>query len=222
MATIALVSGDKRLRIGNDEILWQFGFGTNWQQIRVGMLYLVNMSATIASPLFQVGVNAGTAFGFRSNSCIEYMGAKFTNGSLSGFTYTATAPTYFTGAAYSMHYKVGSTDTITSSNAANYAGSANPAIRTYIYFDFIKRTANGQMSVSIAGAAAPPTSTDITSDLFYRYMEYDYLPWSPLSFGTNLVAVAYNGPYSFDSLSLIWGDNTNTLEISELMVNRYA
>jgi hypothetical protein len=213
------IIGDKALQLGNEEFIRQLSFGTDWQRLRIGLRWGVNMSATLATPEFIIGLCAGTTYGYRSASTVEFIGSTLAHGSVA-WTYVAGPPAYFTCGWYRNYLKVGATTTTVQSNSAGHYGPILPT-RGFLCLDVVKRTAANQLSVSVSQPYNVPTvQTDASQDTFFRLMEVDILPWIG-SYNGSPIAFAYNGTYQFDSVNIAWNDNTNTVEISDLCVTRF-
>lgn len=220
MANVQTIAGQQSLSLGNEEYLRKFAFGTAWTYLRVAIHYGVTMSGSLAAPQLVIGVNSGTQFGFRSNNCVEFIGLQLTNAGSAGFTFTAGTPNYFSSGMFRFHYKVGAVDTLIQANATGTFGPITPTRGLFIV-DMLKQATSFNMAYFYAGVGAT-AQFDVTTDYFIRLMERDAQPPTyPGNGGFGTLISPYTGPFSFDSFSVSWNDNVNTLDIASIMVARY-
>ena len=213
------ILGDKALQLGNEEFLRQFSFGTDWRSIRIGLRWGVNMSGTLATPAFVIGVNSGTTYGYRDANTVEFAGATLAHGSTT-WTYAAGPPAYFSYGWYRTYTRIAGVTTSYISSSLGVYGPILPT-RGIIYLDVVKKTATGQLTAGLVQPSNPATAqTDWTQDWLYRFMDVDITPWSG-AWGGGGVAMTYNGNYTFDSVSISWNDAVNTIEISDILVTRF-
>ena len=213
------IVGDQQLQLANEELLWKFQFGTDWNFIRICLRYSFQMTSGAQSPGLLVGVNNGTTAGyFTAGGCPEYLGVTSAN----GYTFNSGTPNYFNYAPLTLHYKVGTTDLTSSATNSTCYGPTAPG-RTLAFVDFKKRTAANQLTAFMCGYLTINKQLDITS------MRAANTVMEALQGETttdpNLFALsinyAYAGPYSFDSLSISNSGSAATLLISDVMVVRY-
>lgn len=220
MANIQTIAGQQSLSLGNEEYLRKFAFGTNWTYLRLCLHMGVTMSANLATPQLVLGVNSGTQFGFRSSNCVEFVGLQLTNAGGGGFGFVAAAPNYFSGSLYRVHYKVGASDTLFQGNATGTFGPVTP-IRGLFLLDILKQGTTINLAYFYTNASAV-AQQDLSTDYVIRLMERDIQPPSyPGTGGFGTLVTPYTGPYSFDSFSVSWNDNVNTVDIATIMVARY-
>lgn len=216
---VETIVGDKALRLGNEEFLRKLSFGTDWRYIRIGIRWGANMSGTLGGRDFVIGVNNGTTYGYRDANTIEFVGATLAHGSTT-WTYNAGPPAYFTYGWYRTYTRLNG---VTQSYISSSIGVWGPVLptRNLLFLDVVKRTGTGLMSAGLLQPYSAATAqTDWTQDWLYRFMDTDVMPWSA-SWNGGGVNMTYNGNYGFDSISISHNDNTNTVEISDVMVTRF-
>lgn len=230
MATIVEnIVGDKALQITTEEFARKLSFGNNWNTIRIGVLWRINDSTTIASRTrFHMGLNNGDTNTFASSTCSGYIGV------VPGFLTSAITYTYdganlaYTTSAYWYGYtsKVGAT--VSDALYAGFTGSQ--------YF--------------AASTSSGPRMTGITVFrfsgnqvvLYYHYCtlanfnfkapdQYDLLSFmedeNMTGWASNMLSTATNPAITLtashanlDTLSIYW-NKPNPLEISALAVSRF-
>jgi hypothetical protein len=225
MASIVeTIVGSKSLRLGNEEFLRQLSFGTDWQSIRIGLRWGAVMSSTIASSQFVVGVNAGTAEGYRSTNTVEFIGAQMSHATVA-WTYNAGGGNPYFSTAYARRIKrIAGVSTISD---FNYGAAYGPILpnRSLFFVDIMKNfSANNVGTLTSYPGSAVQAQTDLSLDLFYRFLEVDQLPYSGswAIDGATVQSIPYNGLYPFDSVSVSWNDNAQPIEIFDLVVVRFA
>jgi hypothetical protein len=75
----------------------------------------------------------------------------------------------------------------------------------------------------MTGSSIAQGQTDFTFDQLVRLMETDSLSYYSTQFGyTATVNIPYGGNYTFDSVAVSWNSYATPINISDLMVVRYA
>ena len=217
---IQQVAGDQQLMLANEELLWRFGFGTSWNYLRVCVRCSFQMTSTVSSLGFMVGVNNGTAAGYFSpGGCTEYMGIAANAG---GWTFHAGSPNYFSWAPATSYYKVGTTVANSANASFLVYGPTSPG-RTLFFYDFEKRTAANQMTVVVTAAIGAYQTTDFTSmtEAYLLMDNYQNPAAYDAGFQAMTLNLTYPYGYTFDSLSIGNSSTNSTVVISDVLVARY-
>lgn len=231
MATIVEnILGDKALQMTQEEFARKLSFGNKWNALRIGVLWRVNDSVSIASRTrFHMGLCNGDTNTFASSTCSGYIGV------VPGFL-TSTIPYNYDGVnlAYNTTaYWYGYTTKVGASVSDGlYAGFTGTQY-------FAASTSSGPRITGMTIYRNSATSYTlyyhyctlanfnfITPTLFelQSFMEDESLSgWAAnfISTATNpAVAGLSTSLSSLDTVSIYW-NKTNLLEISALAVSRF-
>ncbi len=202
--------GDNALRLNNEEFVRKMAWGTDWKRIGIRVNHSGLFVGNFSNEFYYIGVCQGTTNTFKSGSCDEWVG--FWVGSAGGtWNYTAGPPSGVTqgGSNGKWGYKIGSVLTQSGATSVNnYIGGTN---RGYWVVD-IEKTATGY-NVGRSTPSVPP-AVDTFGRQFEMYAQQnDSNSYSAVNFSTNGL---------LDSVSVYWTYAAVGLEISEIIVVRYA
>lgn len=202
--------GDNALRLNNEEYVRRMAWGTDWKRIRIAVNHSGQWVGNFSNEYYYIGICQGTTNTFKSGSCDEWVG--FWVGSSGGtWFYTAGPPSGVTqgGANGKWGYKIaGVLTTVNNTSVNNYIGGTN---RNYWVAE-IEKTATGY----IVGRDTP--SVIPTVDVFGRNFEM----YAQQAESNNFSAVNFSTNGLLDSVSVYWTYAAVGVEISEILVVRYA
>lgn len=202
-------SGDTALRLQDEEFTRQFSFGHNWKRLRVAVLQSIPGlgTASVAGINYYIGACQGTTTGFKSTSCVEWVGINYTAGSA---VYAAGPPETIALGDPSPRVtrKVGAVQT--NEVDANSNCLISKTSRSYFLVDIV--VVSGGYQVSHAGPA--PTVADISQSDFRMYASQE-------TAFTALATTTFVSNYQLDSVSIYWAYAPIGLEISEILAIRF-
>lgn len=198
------------LRLQNEELVRQMYWGHNWSRLAIGVnLSLPGANATFGLPTLYVGLCQGTTNGTKSSSTVEFVGARITG---QNFTYAAGPPARVSFSQYQWVNKIGAVTTSFGNNSiTQYIGVS---LRDYAILH-IEQTASGYGVQFRLPTAVPPV------DVFGRSFEM-YSQQTEPSGGIPYNAVNFSSNRLLDTVSIYWDYPSVGLEISEILVVRYA
>lgn len=224
-AIVETLVGDKRLQLGVEEFVRPFAFGNNWNYIRVGVRMAVGGSATITNAQLQIGVCSGTTATFNNANTTDYIGAHLGNGfGAATFTYNAGPPAYYNiSNQFILVRRVGNTNTTTGIGSNNYflSAVASGANRSLFMVDFLRLNSTSMTIKPWIAGSSTAAQTDAVPYILWRCAENEVNPFTAfVSAGANFDTVACGSFY--DTVSIYWNKASPTIEVSEIMVMRYA
>lgn len=106
---------DKYLSLANEEYVRTLAIGSNWNQVRIGLMYAMPGAANIPSARFCVGLSASAFDPLASSSTGHFVGVHFTNTGFAGASLTYNAGSgnpYFTSPGFAFFKRVGTSATV--------------------------------------------------------------------------------------------------------------
>lgn len=231
MATIVEnILGDRALQIAQEEFTRKLSFGNNWNALRIGVLWRINDSVSIASRCrFQMGLCNGDTNTFASSTCSGYLG--IVPGFLTStipYTYDGVNLAYTTSAYwYGYTYKVGAsvTDALYAGFTGNqyFAASTSSGPRMTGATFYRNSSTSYTVSYHYCTLANFNFKAPDTYDLLRFMEEINMDGWA-----SNMLSTTTNPAYtslpaslaSLDTVSIYW-NKTNLLEISAIAVSRF-
>lgn len=228
------LSGEKGVQLGYEEIVRPFSFGTNWQKIRVGVLWAGNITAVMGVHIAPfIGVCTGYE-GVYAASTTDALFINYTHGigSSAGSLLGTPPATYYqtTGGTTAIfpRQRVGTTTTALSAGTGSIYTqySANPTNHYTAGMFTITKGTVGAAAVGFdliynAGGAAS-AATNISRSAFLAQMESEVTPLGTLS---RQAVTSSNLPLRFDkdwdSMTVGWVRSTPTLVIACMTVVRF-
>jgi len=217
MASITSVSGDTRLRLGNEEFMRRMAFGNNWKKLVVSFRATVaDQPGNIVGGNLAVGVSSGTAAGFLSASTTDFFGVQYNS------------------ASYNYNRNVGYYSNPTNNNNQQTIRKVGASI-VASSFSTNAGTA-GALNSTIGPGPGPVvlilvrdlSATTITAQIFYgnqstvtRYQSIQNAEEANIGTqapATGMAAVAC-GPL-YDTLSISWASASPYFEISDITTAR--
>ncbi len=225
---------DISLQVNREEWVRTLTIGSSWTHIRIGLLWQVTGTSTIAaSNGFAMGMCSGTAHPFADPvTTTNFVGIYANN----GLTFNSNAPNDWFQFANTMLFgatKVGSTLTTSGGNFADSVGMwvPNTAVthrRGIIFVDITKGSPNYTLGITM------PTNSSVTHDFTINNL----LVGMNESFGSILSAefpglmstgntpdstmAASEGPGAFDTVNIYSNFLNNPMEIQEIAVQKLA
>jgi hypothetical protein len=202
--------GDNALSLANEEFVRRMAWGANWKRLAIWVNLSGQWVGNIANADFYIGLCQGTTNTFKGTTD-EWVGIYVAGVFGGGWNYTAGPPAAIGtgGSNPRWGYKVGASLTFVGNVSS---GSYIPKTNRDWWTLFIEQTATGYLVTYRTPSAIP------TVDTFGRRFEMyangaDAAPDRAVNFSTNRL---------LDSVSLYWTYATIGLEISEIVVVRYA
>lgn len=230
MSTVTLIgrtfsnepTTDIAVKLDNKQYLRRPNFGSNWNDIQIGIMAAVEPNGTSALPWpgqFAVGMCSGTS-GFASETTTNFVGALF--GGLNSFdtgTYVDNSgnPYYIIATTNYVHAAKRVVSTITSTNLT---GNTDPRLATNTgtvqrRSPFIVRIQKGSPNYTISGFWLSSISTSITLDSLKTAVNLQ----SPTTIGgltlaTGSAELAVSEAAGvFDTVNIYWGSIPYFLEL---------
>lgn len=229
------LAGDRAIQLGYEEVIRPFSFGTNWEKIRVGVLWALNGYYPMADATTpHLGICTGYTGRWSASSTDVLFVPMIHEISSSGSSLGGTPPAVFyqlnsgTSTAYAKQ-RVGTTTTNTSAAVSSLYTqiSGNPSNHyTGAYFTITKGTV-GAAAIAY-DIIAPPGggtagATAISRGTFLAQMENETAANSPnqrYAAATSNLPIRYNKDW--DSMVVGWMRSTPTLSIACMTVVRFA
>lgn len=225
MATIVdtLGDGNRRLQLGDEEFTRTFGFRTNWSKVRLGVrMCFTDSGSDIASASILMGICEGPV-GFKSADTAGYIGIA------PGTTY----PTNWAREGANNIYRAAINDTVVTkfggsiSQVNHYIANLSYTVgylptysAMYWFCDFRKSGTN--IIVHSYNTYSPMAGGgNRTLNQFYAAMDQENAIAS-ISVYTD-VSVAYGSTIDkLDTFSFVWEKAVPKIELSDVMVMRFA
>jgi hypothetical protein len=229
MASIVeTISGDRRIRLANEEWVRKMSFGGKWNKLRVTVRYGINGTSNITSPTLFIGVCAGLTNTFKSSNTDFCVGLTFpgsNGGAIANLNYNSGPPAWFVSASslgYNMVSRAGNTTTRnfpTSQTTFHAATANNPPmcsavdiVRTgSVYTVYQWFNPNSQANVQ-AGNSQRQMIVGADSETGS--------PWDAMSATVPSSSNTFTSSLVCDCVSVFW-DQATTLEISDIQVTRF-
>lgn len=217
------ISGDKALRLYNEQFGRRMGFGAAWGHIRILVRFVCNATSNINDSGLVVGVCQGTDDMFRSANCVDFVGAHL-GATLQNvdWSYNAGPPAYASSGGFSTFafHKQGATVTSTTPGGSTLIYMPISPTRGVFGCD-IKRAHNimkvrplGQGSVAVA-------QTDLNEGNLLFQAENDVSTTALIGSSPNYLNVTYTGEGALDSVCVDWNNGIQPIEISDIIVIRF-
>lgn len=232
----------RHLQIGNEEVLRAFPWGTNWNTVRVGVMFAINgagplvtAGANIPNAVFGLGMCAGATGGWRSPSA-NWLG--ITSANVAGgtaLTLTKGAPSFWSSATANAFWSnvngvytalTGAANTMSFGSTWNIVPTqANYPPGLFVQWMFqvakpINPPQTGTAGVYNSFHTAVTQVTNVTRDNFFQGM-------CTTTAGTGLTAsnalsatYAQVGSWPYDTLSIHWNKATPAIDIVEVAAVR--
>lgn len=226
--------GTKGVQLGYEELVRPFSFGTNWQKIRVGVLWAGNVTAVMGDNVAPfIGICTGYEGRYAASSTdalfINYTHAIGSAGSLLG---TPPATYYQTTAGSSSIFprqRVGTTTTALSVGTTGSIYTQYSANPTNHYTAGMFTVTKGTVGAAAVGfdliynaGGGTSAATNISRSAFLAQMESEVTPLGTLS---RQAVTSTNLPLRFDkdwdSMTVGWVRSTPTLVIACMTVVRF-
>lgn len=149
-ATIATISGDKRVQLLNSQMLRRPVILNNWTVLRIGMRVTFPSTGNIVgTPGFHLGIGSGTTAGIGDASTTNFIGL-----ATIGATWTRNAgpPAWSTGITVKIRKKVAAVVTDSAGGTVTWTPSMDQATLGILIVEITKGSPN--YSVLVAGAAS--------------------------------------------------------------------
>lgn len=223
--------GDRGIQIGNEEIIRPFSFGTNWNKIRVGMLFAVNGFSSFPTGVFPIiGICTGND-AMNSPNCVDAVFHRYTY-PLGQFLYSGTPPANYygmSGTSSNLAFqRVGSTNTQFGAGISWWSQfSANPTNQRTGYMFTITKGAVGSATIQydviyhVSGGTAG--ATDVSRGTFLLGMETEAGAVAPMTYSsvTN-PSLPLRFVKDWDSMFINWNRATPTMCVYCMSVVRFA
>lgn len=231
-------TGDRCIQLGNEEFVRKMTIGNNWQKLRIAVRMSIAGSADIPDPRLQFGVCSGTTYTYLSNSCIGYIGGRWTNSTFAaGWVANSGNPyySYSSGAAVSMNCtrKIGSvvTDITGSPGIQNCVVAQSATNRYSVQMVDVFRSTTDSTSFGTrywtCNSGVGTNNCDTYS--FLRAIEDESIS---SAFAQQYIGSTMGGfgPYyqngfdpsqPMDTVSIYWNKSVPTIEIAEVCVLRF-
>jgi len=207
-AIVQTFSGDNALSLANEEFVRRMAWGSDWKRLRIAVNHSGQFVGNFSNEFYYIGLCQGTTNTFKGTTD-EWVG--FWVGSSPGtWSYTAGPPAGVTqgGSNGKWGYKIGGVLTQSGATSVNnYIGKTN---RDFWWVD-IEQTSTGYNVGRRTPSAVP--AVDIFGRDFEMRSNQAELSYSAVNFATNRL---------LDSVSVYWTYAAVPLEISEILVVRYA
>jgi len=207
-AIVQTFSGDNALSLANEEFVRKMQWGSDWRRLRIAINHSGQFVGNFSNEFYYIGLCQGTTNTFKGTTD-EWVG--FWVGTAGGtWSYTAGPPAGVTqgGSNGKWGYKIGATLTQAGATSVNnYIGKTN---RDFWFVD-IEQTPTGYAVGRRTPSSVP--AVDTFGRQFEFYSNQSENSGSAFAMTTNRL---------LDSVSIYWTYATVPLEISEILVVRYA
>jgi len=222
-------SSDRGVQLGAEEIIRPFGFGTNWQTIRIGFRVAVNGYSTLAATGPYFGICTGSS-GATYQSAVDalYWYPWYTTAG--GAAYGGTWPIVYRANTVNFPYnnlqRVGtSTGNVGAVTISRAALSANPeSLRTIFMIEYSKGAIGAAAMGGITMWYMPATGSGILRDWsrgdFLAAMEVVSPPL--MSGGSAPATLPLRTAKDWDSTFVSWSYTTPTVCLFDMAVTRFT
>lgn len=201
-------AGDRALQLNNEEFVRRMAWGSDWKRLAIGVNHSGQFVGNTVGNSYYIGLCQGTDYGVKSASCVEWVGMYAVGGT---WNYVAGPPASLGigGTNYRWGYKIGAT--LTQSGATSVGNSIGVTNRDY-WICYIEQTAAGY-TIRARTPSSTPTVDKWGQEFEFIMCQGDSQTTSTVNFATNRL---------LDSVNIYWDYAAIGIELSEIMVVRYA
>lgn len=220
---IESISGDKQLRLYDEQFGRRMDIGAQWGKIRVAIRFCVNATSNLNDCGIVLGVSQGTTDMFRSPNCVDFIGGHI--GAVlqnTDWSYNAGPPAYSFSGGFS---------TLAVSKVAGVVASTAPGGSTNTYLNIaptrgvfavdIEKSHERMKVRPLAMGTLALAQTDLNFGNFMLQSEYEPNMSAVIGHFPNVLNVDYTGQFAWDSVNVDWNNGIQPLEISDLVVIRF-
>ena len=215
---VETISGDKRLKLGNEQFVRKLAVGRNWHHIRIGTRLSFNgPSGSVSSPNLAVGLCSGTTNCVGDAITTNWYG--LTSRAIGSATLNTNPVNSHTFGQFNAQKRVGSTWTDLGSLAVGIITSVPASRRCMLFFDLIdtptptiKMYANQNSYFGVA---------DVSLETFLAKLSTQTIPEDSYYQSSRAITLSETSG-SLDTVNIMWNNDTYTMEFSDIAVYRFS
>lgn len=228
---------DKYLALANEEYVRTLAIGSNWTQLRIGIMYAIPGTANIPSAKLCVGLCASAFDPLSASTTGHFVGANFTSTNFSSATLTYNAGAglpYFTSPGFCFFKRVGTAATVFGNFGAtiyhpNNGGSTQR--RGVVIVELLKGASWTVRGWAMPLGSAGPPATGVFRDYGYVHLleALEDPATSTLAIdGNTLVYHSVLGSVNegadgyLDAVDIFWSKGAQFFELYAIAVQRLA
>lgn len=227
---VETIIGDRRIQLGNEEMIRQMSFGSKWSKLRIIVRFSINGTANITAPEFVVGVCCGLTNGYKSSNTDFVFGLcipGFHSSIQDNLNYNAGPPAWYQSSdsiGYDVTWRTGNTTTKNHpTGVSSFVASTANNPPACLAVDIVRiGTVYSVPAWYCPNSQAQVQAGNTQKQQFIGADSETGSPWSNMTQATLTSSNSVSDPHMCDCVTVFWSKASPTAEISDLQVVRFA